>query len=75
MADHRYPPLTKNYHCEVEWVAALHKGGRNISMAAALDHVYAYALGLDMTRRDLQRALGDEKSPGKLARVLTRVRP
>ena len=75
VADHPYPTLTKNYHYEVELVAALNKGGRNIPMASALDHVYAYALGLDMTRRDLQRAMGDEKKPGKSARASTRVRP
>ena len=57
MADHPYPPLTKNYHYEVELVAALHKGGRNIPVARALEHVYAYALGLDMTRLRRRRHL------------------
>ena len=46
-----HPPLTKNYHYEIELVAALKSGGRNIAMADALSHVYGYALGLDMTRR------------------------
>ena len=68
VADHPYPTLTKNYHYEVELVAALHKGGRNIPIATALDHVYAYALGLDMTRRDLQRAAGDEKKPWEIGK-------
>ena len=68
VADHPYPSLTKNYHYEVELVAALHKGGRNIPVDAALDHVYAYAIGLDMTRRDLQRALGDEKKPWEIGK-------
>ncbi len=68
VADHPYPTLTKNYHYEVELVAALNKGGRNIPMARALEHVYAYALGLDMTRRDLQRALGDEKKPWEIGK-------
>ena len=68
VADHPYPTLTKNYHYEVELVAALHQGGRNIPMGSALDHVYAYALGLDMTRRDLQRALGDEKKPWEIGK-------
>jgi fumarylpyruvate hydrolase len=54
VADHPYPSLTKNYHHEVELVAALKSGGTNISPEQALDHVYGYALGLDMTRRDLQ---------------------
>jgi len=44
--DHPYPSLTKNYHYEVELVAALQKGGKNIPMTSALEHVYAYALGL-----------------------------
>src|SRR5882672_1920880 len=61
VGDHPYPLLTKNYHYEVELVAALKSGGTNISADKALDHVYGYAVGLDMTRRDLQRALGDEK--------------
>jgi len=42
-------------------VAVLGKGGRNISVDRALDLVYGYTLGLDMTRRDLQRGLGDQK--------------
>jgi len=42
-------------------VAALHRGGRSIPVDQALDTVYAYAVGLDMTRRDLQRAMGDQK--------------
>ena len=58
VADHPYPSLTKNYHHEVELVAALKSGGTNIPAEQALDHVYGYALGLDMTRRDLQRAHG-----------------
>ena len=68
VADHHYPSLTKNYHYEVELVAALHKGGRNIPVETALDHVYGYAIGLDMTRRDLQRALGDEKKPWEIGK-------
>jgi len=68
VADHPYPTLTNNYHYEVELVAALHKGGRDIPVEQALDHVYAYALGLDMTRRDLQRAMGDEKKPWEIGK-------
>ena len=63
VADHPYPSLTKNYHYEAELVAVLDKGGRNIPVAKALELVYGYTLGLDMTRRDLQRAMGDEKKP------------
>ena len=75
VADHPYPTLTKNYHYEVELVAALNKGGRNIPMATALEHVYAYALGLDMTRRDLQRAMGDEKKPWEIGKSFDRSAP
>ena len=49
-----YPSLTKNFHHEIELVVAIGKGGKNIKAADALKHVYGYAIGLDMTRRDLQ---------------------
>ena len=52
----------------MELVAAIGKGGRNIPAAQALDHVYGYTLGLDMTRRDLQRAMGDEKKPWEIGK-------
>ena len=68
VADHPYPTLTKNYHYEVELVAAISKGGRNIPVASALDHVWGYTLGLDMTRRDLQRAMGEEKKPWEIGK-------
>ena len=68
VADHPYPTLTKNYHYEVELVAALDKGGRDIPIASALSHVYAYTVGLDMTRRDLQRAMGDQKKPWEIGK-------
>ena len=51
---HPYPSKTANYHFEVEMVAALSGGGTDIPVESALDHVYGYAIGLDMTRRDLQ---------------------
>ena len=68
VADHPYPSLTKNYHYEVELVVALSKGGRNIPIGSALDHVYGYSLGLDMTRRDLQREMGDQKKPWEIGK-------
>jgi fumarylpyruvate hydrolase len=49
-----YPPGTGNFHHEVELVVAIGKAGRNIDPANALAHVWGYAVGLDMTRRDLQ---------------------
>jgi fumarylpyruvate hydrolase len=57
-----YPSLTKDLHHEIELVACIGTGGRNIKAADAKKHIYGYAVGLDMTRRDLQ---GDQK---KLAR-------
>ena len=67
---HPYPPRTENYHFEIELVAALAGGGRDIPVAAALEHVYGYAIGLDMTRRDLQdeaKALARPWDLGKAA--------
>jgi len=51
-----YPPATTDLHHEVELVVALARGGRDIAQAEALDCVYGYAIGLDLTRRDLQAA-------------------
>jgi len=53
-----YPPGTKNYHYETELVLAIGKGGSNISASDANDHIFGYAVGLDMTRRDLQMSSG-----------------
>ncbi|MEZ5537743.1 MAG: fumarylacetoacetate hydrolase family protein [Thiolinea sp.] len=49
-----YPPQTENFHYEAELVVAMGKGGKNIAEADALDHVWGYAIGNDLTRRDLQ---------------------
>jgi 2-keto-4-pentenoate hydratase/2-oxohepta-3-ene-1,7-dioic acid hydratase in catechol pathway len=68
VAEHPYPSLTKNYHHEVELVAALKSGGTNIDAETALDHVYGYALGLDMTRRDLQNGMAAEKKPWEIGK-------
>ncbi|APV48705.1 5-carboxymethyl-2-hydroxymuconate isomerase [Betaproteobacteria bacterium GR16-43] len=79
--DHPYPPITKNYHYEIELVAVLKGGGRNIPADKALDIVYGYATGLDMTRRDLQRAMGDQKKPWEVGKsfdqsaVITHIYP
>ena len=74
-ADHPYPPLTKNYHYEIELVAALRSGGKNVPVERALELVYGYAIGLDMTRRDLQRAMGDEKKPWEIGKSFDRSAP
>jgi fumarylpyruvate hydrolase len=57
-----YPPASNDVHHEMELVIALHKGGKDIPVESALDHVYGYAAGLDMTRRDLQ---GEAKKAGR----------
>lgn len=64
-----YPPGTENYHHEVELVAALHSGGRNLTPEQALACVYGYAIGLDMTRRDLQRQFADKKQPWMMGKA------
>ncbi|MCX7234374.1 MAG: fumarylacetoacetate hydrolase family protein [Burkholderiales bacterium] len=68
VADHAYPTLTKIYSYEAELVAALDKGGRNIPIDKALEHVYAYSLGLDMTRRDLQDVMKAERKPWEIGK-------
>jgi fumarylpyruvate hydrolase len=57
-----YPSLTSNLHHEIELVVAIGKGGKNIKAADAQKHIYGYAVGLDMTRRDLQ---GEMKKQGR----------
>ena len=57
-----YPSLTSNLHHEIELVAAIGTGGKNIKAADAKKHIYGYAVGLDMTRRDLQ---GEMKKQGR----------
>ena len=75
VADHPYPPLTKNYHYEAELVALLGRGGRNIPVDKALDLVWGYTLGLDMTRRDLQRFMGDQKKPWEIGKSFDQSAP
>jgi fumarylpyruvate hydrolase len=58
-----YPAKTTNYHHEIELVVAIGRGGRDIAIAQALEHVYGYAVGLDMTRRDLQLEARDKGRP------------
>jgi fumarylpyruvate hydrolase len=57
-----YPSLTSNFHFEMELVVAIGKAGRDIPVERANEHVWGYALGLDMTRRDLQ---GEMKKAGR----------
>jgi fumarylpyruvate hydrolase len=61
--DMPYPSLTKNLHHEIELVVAIGKGGKNIKAADAMNHIYGYAVGLDMTRRDLQNDMKKQGRP------------
>jgi len=58
-----YPSRTKNFHNEIELVIAIGKGGRDIAVAQALEHVFGYAVGNDLTRRDLQSEAKDNGRP------------
>ena len=58
-----YPSLTQNLHHEIELVVAIGQGGRNITEAQAAQHIYGYAVGLDMTRRDLQNEMKKQGRP------------
>ena len=58
-----YPTLTSNLHHEIELVVAIGKGGKNIAAAQAMEHIWGYAVGLDMTRRDLQNDMKKQGRP------------
>ena len=63
-----YPPETQNYHFEMELVVAIGKAGFRISQENAPEHIYGYAAGLDMTRRDLQLVARDKGRPWDLGK-------
>ena len=63
-----YPPATSDLHHEVEMIVALCDGGRDIPVERALEHVYAYGVGLDLTRRDLQLAAKSKGNPWDVAK-------
>jgi fumarylpyruvate hydrolase len=62
-ADVPYPPATRNLHHEIELVIAIGAGGADVAVARALDLVFGYAVGVDLTRRDLQNAAKDKGMP------------
>jgi fumarylpyruvate hydrolase len=76
-----YPPRTQNFHHEVELVVAIGKGGRNIVANGALDHIFGYAVGNDLTRRDLQKNAKDAGKPWDISKgfdhsaPIARIRP
>jgi fumarylpyruvate hydrolase len=63
-----YPPLTNNLQHEVELVVALKSGGADIPVEKALDHVWGYAVGFDMTRRDLQQTMAKAGRPWEVGK-------
>jgi fumarylpyruvate hydrolase len=63
-----YPPKTQNLHHEIELVVALRTGGADISAVRALDHVFGYAAGIDLTRRDLQMEARNRGRPWDLSK-------
>jgi fumarylpyruvate hydrolase len=70
-----FPPRTANLHHEIELVVAIGTGGRNIAVADALDHVFGYAVGNDLTRRDLQFAARDQGRPWDTGKAFDRSAP
>ncbi|MFM0630395.1 fumarylacetoacetate hydrolase family protein [Paraburkholderia xenovorans] len=70
-----YPSQTQNYHYEAELVAVIGKGGSDIAVEQALDHVWGYAVGLDMTRRDLQMKMREMGRPWEIGKAFDRSAP
>ena len=70
-----YPTGTKNVHFEMELCAVLKTGGTNIKPADALKHVYGYAVGLDMTRRDLQNNAKNTGRPWEIGKLFEKSCP
>lgn len=63
-----YPTCTENLHYEMEFVVAIGKSGANISQQDAMNHIFGYACGLDMTRRDLQAKAKGNRHPWDIAK-------
>lgn len=70
-----YPPLTRNYHYEGELVVALKSGGLNIATSEASEHIFGYAAGLDMTRRDLQKQMQEKGRPWEIGKSFDQSAP
>lgn len=70
-----YPSLTSNLHHEIELVVAIGKGGKNIAAADAHQHIYGYAVGLDMTRRDLQNEMKKQGRPWCIGKAFEQSAP
>jgi fumarylpyruvate hydrolase len=70
-----YPSLTKSLHHEVELVVAISTGGRDIPIDQAMAHVWGYAVGLDMTRRDLQNEMKKQGRPWDIGKGFDQAAP
>ena len=70
-----YPSLTKNLHHEIELVVAIGKAGKNILAADAQQYIYGYAVGLDMTRRDLQNDMKKQGRPWCIGKAFEQSAP
>jgi fumarylpyruvate hydrolase len=70
-----YPSLTKDLHHEIELVACIGLGGRNIKAADAMKHIWGYAVGLDMTRRDLQGEMKKQGRPWEIGKSFEQSAP
>jgi len=70
-----YPSLTHNLHHEIELVVAIGVGGRNIQAADASRHIWGYAVGLDMTRRDLQNEMKKQGRPWCIGKAFDQSAP
>jgi fumarylpyruvate hydrolase len=70
-----YPPKTENFHHEIELVVAIGKGGANIALDQALEHVFGYAVGLDMTRRDIQLQAREQGRPWEFGKSFANSAP
>jgi fumarylpyruvate hydrolase len=70
-----YPSLTKNYHHEIELVACIGTGGKNIKALDAMQHIFGYAVGLDMTRRDLQTEMKKAGRPWCIGKAFDHAAP
>lgn len=68
-ADVPYPPKTQDFQHEIELVVAIGKDGADIGVSDALDHVYGYAVGLDMTRRDIQAVAKKAGRPWEMSKA------
>ena len=70
-----YPSLTQNLHHEIELVVAIGTGGKNIKAADAHQHIFGYAVGLDMTRRDLQNEMKKQGRPWCIGKAFDQSAP